>query len=179
VKDWRKEHIKDTWFQVKLHAILFLVSCLSLLIFVAFIISRYHNNETEDYSGILAFVVASISILATGYAVNKQDHTAVKLSVLESEIQNYEKSLDKFYLPLMALIQSQKDGIIEFSKLEQLKGYRYLAKPKMLNEFQGFLKEHAETKKTSVTKLNSLLDIAKHYIDSINDDLIEFYEKKQ
>lgn len=132
-----------------------------------------HGGTFEDF-GMLASVFV---LLVTVVIFLNQAQFQIELSLLESEIQYLENSIDKFYLPLLNLLSCSGNGFGDLIKLEEINSYRYLAKQRMLSQFDDFYNECNETKRLHIGMSDGLLVTVKQDIDSINRSLTEMYRK--
>ena len=171
MRDWRKSRVKKNWFLLAVLVV--------FLIFYAYMISLVDMSNISNGLSAIGLFVSLITITITVSIYFYQANSSFEISILESKIQHCEKSIDKFYLPLLTLLSSQIDGVINFSKLEELKGYRYLARNEVLSRFDVFYTEYVKTKKLPIDMYNDFLDTVKCDIASKNRELIEFYKNDQ
>jgi prepilin signal peptidase PulO-like enzyme (type II secretory pathway) len=141
MKDLRKTNLK--WLKYQSYALIVLMVLLTIGMSLV-VIDRTQTGISNGFTAI-GLILSVIAVAFTAFIYTKQSSYSFELSILESKIQHCERSLDTFYLPLLTLLLSQKDGIIDLSKLEEIKGCNYLAGKEVSIQFDIFYKEYSKS----------------------------------
>jgi hypothetical protein len=139
----------------------------------------------------LGIMLSFLILIMTFYISADQQKIAIKLSLLESQLENernkknhhererqrFEASIDKFYLPLFNLLSCHEGEAANLIKLNEINCHRHLAKDSVFSQFVVFRKAYLKTKQFPVEKSEELLNTVNHDLNSINCELIRIYSE--
>jgi hypothetical protein len=163
--DWRK--YRSIWSLIT-------IICLTPLVVILVILMKQvdMNNISNGLSSLAIFISLIVLIITVIFNAD-QTRVAINLSLLESERQHLENSIDKFYLPLLNLLSFPSGDVVDFVKLNEINCHRYLAKKCVLSYYKPFYDECIETKHLPESTSHMFLKMVNAEIDALNDELLK------
>lgn len=182
--DWRKFHLN----------VLNIIRAFLLLFTVLWIykmtLLTFGNDPTKISNGLsaLGIMLSFLILIMTFYISADQQNIAIKLSLLESQLedeknqhererQHFKTSIDKFYLPLLNLLSCHEDEAANLVKLNEINCHRYLAKKCVLCYYVPFYDEYVETEHLPESMSSVLLKMVNAEINALNDKLLKEYSE--